>query len=220
MTTATVCVKCHMSKPSGAFAFRSRARGTLRRECKACRSEYAADYYAKNRESVKAKSAKRWEEKRPEILAKMASYYVANADRIKGRVAAYVAANPEKRKAASARWYERNREQVILASAAWSKLHPETRRVVAGRRRARVAGAGGSGLSPKQWRQILEEAGGRCAYCGNEATLTMDHVEPIARGGQHDANNVVAACPRCNTSKCASPLVVWLARRPDALRAA
>jgi hypothetical protein len=44
-----------------------------------------------------------------------------------------------------------------------------------------------------------------CAYCGdaveNGATLALDHVKPVAKGGCNDATNLVTACERCNASK-------------------
>ena len=41
--------------------------------------------------------------------------------------------------------------------------------------------------------------------------MEQDHVDPIALGGLHDAGNVVPACRRCNASKRAHPLLLWLA---------
>lgn len=43
-----------------------------------------------------------------------------------------------------------------------------------------------------------------CAYCGNqfnESELTVEHIVPVSRGGQHVWTNVVTACRSCNTRK-------------------
>jgi 5-methylcytosine-specific restriction endonuclease McrA len=43
-----------------------------------------------------------------------------------------------------------------------------------------------------------------CAYCGDhyaEADLTVEHIVPVSRGGQHTWTNVVTACRSCNTRK-------------------
>ena len=41
-----------------------------------------------------------------------------------------------------------------------------------------------------------------CQYCGQESRqLTLDHVVPRYRGGQHTWENVVSACVRCNRRK-------------------
>ena len=44
----------------------------------------------------------------------------------------------------------------------------------------------------------------RCHYCGCQLrweNSTLDHVVPLARGGTHQASNLVLACHRCNQLK-------------------
>lgn len=43
----------------------------------------------------------------------------------------------------------------------------------------------------------------RCAYCGKliKDDLTLDHVEPASRGGNHKPQNIVPACLPCNGVK-------------------
>ncbi len=42
----------------------------------------------------------------------------------------------------------------------------------------------------------------RCQYCGTRnRDLTLDHVLPRSRGGQHIWENVVSACKKCNHGK-------------------
>jgi 5-methylcytosine-specific restriction endonuclease McrA len=51
-------------------------------------------------------------------------------------------------------------------------------------------------------REILRRDGYRCQYCGRVTShLTIDHVVPRFRGGQHSWTNLVAACPQCNRRK-------------------
>lgn len=43
-----------------------------------------------------------------------------------------------------------------------------------------------------------------CQYCGNEFAykkLTLDHVMPLSRKGEHSWENVVTACGPCNNKK-------------------
>jgi 5-methylcytosine-specific restriction endonuclease McrA len=43
-----------------------------------------------------------------------------------------------------------------------------------------------------------------CAYCGDhypDSELTVEHIVPVSRGGQHTWTNVVTACRSCNTRK-------------------
>lgn len=52
--------------------------------------------------------------------------------------------------------------------------------------------------------EILRRDGFTCRYCGGsapDATLTIDHVVPVALGGEDDPSNLVAACRECNAGK-------------------
>ena len=58
-------------------------------------------------------------------------------------------------------------------------------------------------LKESQWwkRRVAK---GKCYYCGSATPpkeLTMDHIVPIARGGQSTRGNVVPCCKTCNTAK-------------------
>ena len=51
-------------------------------------------------------------------------------------------------------------------------------------------------------REVFRRDGHRCQYCGGKVSrLTLDHVVPRHRGGQHHWMNLVTACPSCNLKK-------------------
>jgi len=57
---------------------------------------------------------------------------------------------------------------------------------------------------PVTRRMVLARDNYTCQYCGcqpGKANLTVDHVVPRSRGGEHVWENVVAACGRCNRRK-------------------
>jgi hypothetical protein len=57
----------------------------------------------------------------------------------------------------------------------------------------------------------------RCVYCGEtfeSRFLSVDHVEPRMRGGDHSEGNLVTACLTCNAAKGAAPAWLYLAERP------
>jgi len=41
----------------------------------------------------------------------------------------------------------------------------------------------------------------RCAYCGSNQNLTIDHVIPRSKGGKDSWRNLVTACADCNSHK-------------------
>ena len=57
-------------------------------------------------------------------------------------------------------------------------------------------------------RLVLRRAAGRCEYCelaqeGQEATFHIDHVVPVAAGGQTSLDNLALACVSCSLRKAA-----------------
>ncbi len=41
----------------------------------------------------------------------------------------------------------------------------------------------------------------KCAYCGSNKDLTIDHIIPVSRGGKSNFDNCIAACKPCNNKK-------------------
>jgi 5-methylcytosine-specific restriction endonuclease McrA len=65
-------------------------------------------------------------------------------------------------------------------------------------------------LTEAQWRDILDQYHHRCAYCGKKMErLTIDHVNPLSKGGKHSASNVVPSCGSCNSKKNAKTPEEW-----------
>ena len=60
---------------------------------------------------------------------------------------------------------------------------------------------------------VLQRDGFRCRYCGKgtqsnpPVELEVDHLVPVAAGGDNDLGNLVSACVSCNRGKSASPVL-------------
>lgn len=83
------------------------------------------------------------------------------------------------------------------------------------RKALKMAAEGSHTASDVEERFVL--FGHRCAYCGDEGKLQVDHFQPLARGGSNSKENLVPACQTCNVSKNARwgmDLIVWLAEHP------
>ncbi|CAL9496492.1 HNH endonuclease [Streptomyces sp. enrichment culture] len=55
-----------------------------------------------------------------------------------------------------------------------------------------------------------------CAYC-SAPIEHVDHIWPRALGGTDEPHNLIGACAECNSSKNATPVLDWLARRDPEL---
>jgi 5-methylcytosine-specific restriction endonuclease McrA len=72
-------------------------------------------------------------------------------------------------------------------------------------RQARLNDGRINDFTEKQWRWLVEQYEGKCAYCGCVPLkpLQREHVVPVVRGGAHTISNIVPACRRCNLKKSA-----------------
>ena len=91
-------------------------------------------------------------------------------------------------------------------------------------KQAKANGGFQKGLTKKK---IMKAKGNKCIWCGCECTndfqiiggqpqplpktATVEHIVPIAKGGQHNMNNVAIACFECNHKKTDMDLNEWIA---------
>jgi 5-methylcytosine-specific restriction endonuclease McrA len=54
----------------------------------------------------------------------------------------------------------------------------------------------------------------RCAYCGADGDLHIEHVVPISKGGPHSIGNIIPACKDCNYSKRDHDVETWYRSQP------
>lgn len=59
-------------------------------------------------------------------------------------------------------------------------------------------------IRPVKRLAIYMRDGLACVWCGatlEDAVLTLDHLKPYSKKGDHDATNLVTCCHRCNSSR-------------------
>lgn len=65
------------------------------------------------------------------------------------------------------------------------------------------------GLSKSVRFEVFKRDGFTCQYCGGQAPdviLHVDHINPVANGGENDILNLITACKDCNSGKGAKTL--------------
>lgn len=97
-------------------------------------------------------------------------------------------------------YYAANTDRERLRTGDYARRNPEIRRVIRHQRRGREMAAEGS-FTHAEWRALLQDHDGRCAYCGETRLLTADHKIALARGGSNRIDNILPACRRCNQRK-------------------
>lgn len=106
------------------------------------------------------------------------------------------AGNPTARKAAVRRYQKAHPEQYRLQKKA-SALRRHGRKL------------SGRGVAVKDVRLLIALYGGLCAYCRESSADTLDHVQPLSRGGKHEIENLLPACKACNFEKHTMTLQEW-----------
>lgn len=59
-------------------------------------------------------------------------------------------------------------------------------------------------LPPKIRYEVFKRDGFKCQYCGRSAPdviLEVDHIVPVAKGGENDILNLITSCRDCNRGK-------------------
>lgn len=156
----------------------------------------------------------------PELREKMRGYQKASRERkrvtstpdqleeMRKKKAAYNASyvlSPEQKARMSERskkWSAENKDRKDALRAAWAENNPMAYRTYASNRRARKLEQGGS-VSPDIAIRLMALQKERCACCKEsiKAGFEIDHVVPLAKGGEHDDMNLQLLCKRCNRVK-------------------
>lgn len=184
--TGRVCKHGHISE-----------REVISATCIMCRDAKVASWHQINPEKSKAYRDK-WRNANREKVREMCRDY---ARRNKAKMAengkAYYRANKEKHRAFMRKWKNEHVDECIVQGC---------------RSRARKFGWTGPVLTVEQYRQMVAQQSGRCAYCMEERKLVLEHVEPVVYGGSFAATNCLLACRECNGVKAQHPLAFFLRR--------
>jgi 5-methylcytosine-specific restriction endonuclease McrA len=82
------------------------------------------------------------------------------------------------------------------------------------RRKAQMRDSVAIQITGKQIRARFADFNHRCAYCGVDGNLHIEHAVPISRGGTHAIGNIVPACKDCNFSKRDHDAEQWYREQP------
>lgn len=112
--------------------------------------------------------------------------------------------------------YPKNKEKYRVSRKIYARKNPHISTLGSLRRRARELGTNevkrGVAIFVKALRSKRTV---RCYYCKTFVSGRKAHVEhviPLAKGGTHNAENLCAACPKCNLTKSTRILGDW---QPD-----
>ena len=118
--------------------------------------------------------------------------------------------NPEVRKAIARKWARNNRDKI----KAWQADNEDKiriyRTVTKSKRRLRIAQSSRH-FTKNDIDHIFKMQRGLCAYCrlSIETGYHIDHIMPIAKGGNNSRSNIQLCCAQCNHEKNAMDPIIY-----------
>ena len=171
-----------------------------------------ADWYQNNIEYAKQR-VRDWGEKNTEKKKEAAkAYREKNAKVLAKKSSEWAKANPDRVNKKNKRWRDANTESIKLKNARWAAANKDLLKTYKHNRRARIVGNGGS-ISRGLENVLLARQKGKCACClvsvGGKK-YHLDHILPLALGGENTDNNIQILCPSCNLQKSAKHPIVFM----------
>lgn len=146
----------------------------------------------------------------------MATYEQAIAWRLKNperyleHQARYRAKNKERRNFQSREWNKSNPVKVRKACSEWSKRNRDQCNARYHKRRAILKLVTFEDCRKKISLLSREKFCRWCCTPLSDSNRTIDHIIPLARGGNHIPDNLAASCARCNSSRKDKLVEEWL----------
>jgi len=181
--------------------------------CKPCRDH---QYYLAHAEKIKARVRAYGKENKEKIAQRAKVYQQAHRIELNAAALARYHRDPSKQAARSKRWktenhlkvnalgrrlYAANRERYIAYARGWQKQHPDNKREIDHRYRARKLAAFVEKVDPQA---VYERDKGVCQWCKKRVrrdVMALDHIVPLSLGGPHETKNVQLVHRRCNNQR-------------------
>lgn len=129
---------------------------------------------------------------------KMQAWRLKNPEKVKEADRRYRQNNPEAAYASQLKWRLNNADHLKELYRDYAKKNWEDRYANKHRHQARSRGREVDLVLRKEIRRLYHSA---CIYCGATERITLDHLIPLSRGGDHTIGNLAPACRSCNARK-------------------
>lgn len=197
-----VCRVCKLTKQSAEFSRHASNKDGLQTACKTCTRAYLATYHDKNRESANRKSSEYYAKNKEARKAANKRWVSENMDRYAEWRRSYYQQNKDRILERSNARYQEKGEEIRARLTAYRAAYPERRRAIDARMRVKRLIAPGSHTAA-DIANLMKLQRGKCVVCKCDIrkSFHVDHVQPLAKGGSNDRDNLQLLCPPCNKRK-------------------
>lgn len=210
MDNSKTCTKCGQIKPFSSFSKDKHKKSGYTSSCLECRAAHA-------------KQAASNPDVREKRRAESRAYYYANKPKMAEKYRSWAKKNPDRRRQIDAEFRKAHRleqaerakqyrSQNPEARSKWSKNNPDRQAAIYARRSFRRRGGRVYQVTLCEIAKMYQMP---CTYCGAPAEH-IDHIIPLARGGEHRIGNLTPACASCNLSKGAKFITEWKKGKDEA----
>lgn len=175
--------------------------------------EYARQFKARHPERYRQQKRESYQRCKEKHQATGRAYRLRNPEKIKAMKRAWqvkhTATHKEEIRIKNRARYLRKKDHMSAVSATWKKNNKVKVLEMTNRRRAMKVAATTEDCEAKI--KVLQSHR-FCHWCCAaipHGKVTIDHVTPLARGGKHCPDNLVAACGACNSSKGTKLVSEW-----------
>lgn len=159
------------------------------------------EYKIANRDK-RNRQTKEWHERNKEHDKKYRKeYYKNNISKIRKYSKEYYAKNREIEIEKSRKWREENPEKVKLQQKLYARNNPHKIHAKGAKRRASLRNVKVENVNRVK---VYGRDKGICGICGFKvkfSEMTLDHIIPLSKGGNHSYENIQLAHLSCNSSK-------------------
>lgn len=199
MSNSKACNKCKQIQDLSQFHRDRKKSDGLTIDCKTCRNQRSKEYRQANPEKLKARND-RYKRLYPErVRAHQNSWRERNREH-------YNKLSRERARGKPRKEYVRNPEKAKQYRDNYKKNNPGYDRKHNQLRKMRLRSITSYEITSREIEALLRKP---CAYCGHIGEITLDHVIPISRGGNHGIGNLLPACRICNSSKRERFITEW-----------
>lgn len=187
-------------------------------------------YMAEKREDPEFRAMDHARKVESAYLVQQKAYRAANRKELDAKTREWRESNPDKFSAYQSKYQSEHRKEARKRCVEWRKKYPDRARaqgfkwrsenkeanaLKSARRRAKIK-HGGCDIPKDIYKRLMSLQKGKCPVCKSQLTTAyrhLDHIIPLARGGEHSVMNVQLLCPPCNLSKNAKHPIDFMRER-------